>query len=94
MDDVGVVAVPDDVQALVLLPNVLQHQVAQRVEVPSVQPLAAAHQNHLGRVIGAGLKHNLSNVPGRDIDVDVLPEERRPALGYDWQKQSHETDEA
>lgn len=83
-DGVGVLPVLDDVHTLVLLLHVLQHQVAQRVQVsPGGHHLAVLHQHHLGRLVGLGFKHNLSSVSGRDVEVDVLPEEGLPALFFD-----------
>lgn len=80
---IGIVGVPDDVHPLVLLLHVLQHQVAQRVETAPWIHLARSQQNHLSRAIGPGFEHNLSTVPGQDIDVNVLPEEGGLVLLFD-----------
>ena len=76
----GPAGVPDGVDALVLLPHVLQHQVAQGVELPPlVQHAAAPQQHHLRRGVGLGAEHHLPVRHGHG-EVDVLPEERRLAL--------------
>lgn len=85
----GVAGVLDDVQPLVLLLHVLQHQVARKVdEAPRVHHLACSQQNHLRGAIGPGFEHNLTNVPQREIDVDVLPEEGCLVFLFEWNTQS------
>lgn len=84
----GVPAVPDEVQTLVFLLHVLQHQVAQSVEVclgPVGQP-PRPQQRHLVGPVGPGPEHHLRLVLGQDVHVNVLAEEGRPALRFHWKE--------
>ncbi len=86
MVSVGVFGVLDDVDSFILLLDVLQHQMAQRVDVAPrvIHHLARSQQNHLGGLICSPFEHNLTDISRRDIDVDVLSEEGGPVFLFDW----------
>lgn len=80
----GVPVVSDDVQTLVFLLNILQHQVTQSVQVGlgRVRQQPRLQQGHLGGPVGPGPEQDLGLVAGQDVDVNVLAEEGRPALRF------------
>lgn len=82
---VGAVRVLDDVHPFVLLQHVLQHQVARGAEAgPGVHHLARLQQNHLSGAVGPGFEHDLTKVPRRDVDVNLLPKEGCQAFLFNW----------
>lgn len=90
-DCAGVVDIPNDVGALVLLLHVIQHQVVQSVDINLLVlavHLTRLHQIHLSGVVGPGLEQNLCDVLRRDVDVNVLAEEGCPVFLCHWRNQS------